>query len=142
MAMLRTDAVRYEKAEGRLVSLKQEIKGVEKTLSGLKQQIERRLNGSASPRQAAAPAIVRRGMKRKPVRKLKAGKRGGDGARGTRARRVILKALRASKKPVGGTALAKRARVSKMTVARQVEALRKRGYKIKGKRGVGYTLKK
>jgi biotin operon repressor len=68
------------------------------------------------------------------------GRRGGDGARGRFAQEIILLTLKDAKGPVLGDDLATKSGVSKMTITRMIVALRKKGHKIVGRRGVGYSL--
>ncbi len=64
------------------------------------------------------------------------------GKKGRYAQEVIVGMLRSAKGWVSGSALARKAGVSKMTIARQIDRLRKSRHKIQGSRGLGYRFKK
>lgn len=132
MASLRKDVATILKLDTRLRMLDSEAEAVRKRRAVLATRVERTLANGASD---AAPA-------RKRKRRGKARRRRDAKGAGPKARAAILAALRSTKKPVSGSDLAKRIKVSKMTVGRQIDALRKEGHRIKGRRGVGYSLRK
>lgn len=133
MASLRKDVATILKLDTKLRGLDNEAEVVRKRRAVLAARVERTLANGAEP--------PKRKRRRKARRKKTRRRRDTRGA-GLKARGAILTALRSAKKPVSGSDLAKKAKTSKMTVNRQIDALRKEGHRIKGRRGVGYSLRK